>query len=321
MRSLARRRRSLGTVSKSARTRSSFTPSCSRSAQSTTAAKPGEPNETRPDIQLIRRTIMTFATFVRSMRLRCTALAALLMTSGAMAPPAQAEEIRLLAAAAMQTVFQTITDEFERTSGHKLVFVYTTMGAITERVLAGETADLIIGSTQSLERLAKEGRIDPASRVTIAKVGIGAVVPTGTPKQPIGSADELRAALLNAKTIVYAFPAGGGAAGVHIAKVIGELGIAEQVKAKTRFGAGGDVTEVTMAQGPGAFGMTQISEIVHKQGADFVGPFPPGLQNYTGVTIGTPAGAKPSEAVKAMIAFLHGPSAVAAIKARGMEVE
>jgi molybdate transport system substrate-binding protein len=157
--------------------------------------------------------------------------------------------------------------------------------------------------------------------VTIARVGIGAVVPTGTAKPPIGNAEELKAALLGAKTIVYAFPAGGGAAGVHIAKVIDGLGVADQVKAKTRFGAGGDVTEVTMAQGPGAFGMTQISEIVHKPGAEFVGPFPAGLQNYTGVTLGTLAGAQPSEAVKALIAFLHSPSAVAAISARGMEVE
>jgi molybdate transport system substrate-binding protein len=255
-------------------------------------------------------------------RARVLAAALMAVIAASCTPPvAEAAEIRLLSAAAMQTVFRMISDEFERTSGHKLVFAYTTMGAITERVLAGETADLIVGSTQSLERLAREGRIDPASRVTIAKVGIGAVVPTGTPKPPISSAMELTAALLAAKTIVYAFPAGGGAAGAHIAQVIEQLGIARQVKPKTRFGAGGDVTEVTLAQGPGAFGMTQISEIVHKAGADYVGPFPPGLQNYTGVTIGTPAGAKPSEAVAALVAFLQGPSAAAAIKARGMEAE
>jgi molybdate transport system substrate-binding protein len=249
-----------------------------------------------------------------------TAVAAVLAASS-MAASAQAAEIRLLSAAAMQTVFGMISNEFERTSGHKLVFAYTTMGAITQRVLAGETADLIVGSTQSMERLAQDGRIDPASRVTIARVGIGAVVPTGTAKPPIGSADELRRALLAASTVVYAFPAGGGAAGVHIAKVIDRLGIAEQLKTKTRFGQGGDVTEVTLAQGPGAFGMTQISEIVHKPGADYVGPFPTELQNYTGVTIGTPAGAQPSEAVKALVAFLQGPSAVAAIRTRGMEAE
>jgi molybdate transport system substrate-binding protein len=253
-------------------------------------------------------------------RARVTAIAAVIAAS-CMAPSAHAAEIRLLSAAAMQTVFGMITDEFERTSGHKLVFAYTTMGAITQRVLAGETADLIVGSTQSMDRLAQEGRIDPASRVTIAKVGIGAVVPTGTAKPPIGNADELRRALLAASTVVYAFPAGGGAAGVHIAKVIERLGIAEQLKTKTRFGQGGDVTEVTLAQGPGAFGMTQISEIVHKPGAAYVGPFPAELQNYTGVTIGTPAGATPSAAVATLVAFLHGPSATAAIRARGMEVE
>jgi molybdate transport system substrate-binding protein len=256
-----------------------------------------------------RRNVLRAATLAAAIAASCPAL------------PAQAAEIRLLSAAAMQTVFHMITDEFERTSGHKLVFAYSTMGAITERVMAGETADLIVGSTQSLDRLAKEGRIDPASRVTIAKVGIGAVVPTGTPKPPIGSAMELSAALLGAKTVVYAFPAGGGAAGVHIAKVIEQLGIAAQVKPKTRFGAGGDVTEVTLAQGPGAFGMTQISEIVHKPGAEFVGPLPAGLQNYTGVTVGTIAGAKPSEGVTALVKFLQGPSAAAAIRARGMEVE
>ena len=264
---------------------------------------------------------MTLATFIRSFRLRVTAGAALIAATGTAAPAAHADEIRLLSAAAMQTVFGMITDEFERTSGHRLVFAYTTMGAITDRVMAGETADLIVGSTQSLDRLAKEGRIDPASRVTIAKVGIGAVVPTGTPKPPISSAMELSAALLGAKTVVYAFPAGGGAAGVHIAKVIEQLGIASQVKPKTRFGAGGDVAEVTMAQGAGAFGMTQISEIVHKPGAEFVGPFPAGLQNYTGVTVGTIAGAKPSEGVTALVRFLQGSSAAAAIRGRGMEME
>jgi ABC-type molybdate transport system substrate-binding protein len=67
--------------------------------------------------------------------------------------------------------------------------------------------------------------------------------------------------------------------------------------------------------------MTQISEIVHKPGAAYVGPFPAELQNYTGVTIGTPAGAKPSAAVWALVEFLQGPSAAAAIKTRGMEVE
>jgi molybdate transport system substrate-binding protein len=180
---------------------------------------------------------------------------------------ADAAEIRILSAAAMQTIFKIAGNEFELSSGHKLVFVYATMGAITNRVMAGETADLIVGSTSSMEQLVNAGRIDGGTRVTIAKVGIGAVVATGTPRPTIATVEELRRSLLAAPTVVYAFPGGGGAAGIHIARVIEQLGIAEQLKPKTRFGAGGDVTEVTLAQGPGALGMTQISEIVNKPGA------------------------------------------------------
>jgi molybdate transport system substrate-binding protein len=234
---------------------------------------------------------------------------------------ASAAEVRILSAAAMQTVFATVGDAFERSSGHKLVFAYATMGAITSRVMTGETADLVIGSTQSMEQLAKAGKIDSAGRVTIAKVGIGAVVAVGTPKPRIETVDDLKRALLAATTVVYAFPGGGGAAGIHIDRVIQKLGIAEQLRPKTRFGAGGDVTEVTLAQGAGAFGMTQISEIVHKAGADYVGPFPEVVQNYTGVTLGFPAGATPSEATLAFIHFLRTPAAIEAIKARGMQVD
>jgi molybdate transport system substrate-binding protein len=106
---------------------------------------------------------------------------------------------------------------------------------------------------------------------------------------------------------------------VHIERVIGQLGIAEQLRGKTRFGAGGDVTEVTLAQGPGAFGMTQISEIVHKAGADYVGPFPEAVQNYTGVTLAIPAGTAPSPATAAFIRFLRTPAAIDAITVRGMQ--
>ncbi len=49
--------------------------------------------------------------------------------------PARAAEIHVLSAAVMQTVFKDVGGEFERASGHKLVFDYRTMGAITERVL------------------------------------------------------------------------------------------------------------------------------------------------------------------------------------------
>jgi len=233
-------------------------------------------------------------------------------------PPAAAEEIRLLSAAALQSVFKEITDDFERTSGHKLIITYRTMGAITMRLRGGEAADLVIGSTPSMATLAKEGKIDPDSRMTIGNVGVGAVVPVGTPVPRIASVEDFKRALLAAKVIVYADPEEGGAAGIHVARVIDRLGLTERLTPKTKFGAGGDVTEVTLAQGEGALGLTQISEIVAKPGAEFVGPLPDELQNYTGVTLGIPTATRPSESARTLIEFLQSPRTTAVLEAKGM---
>ena len=238
----------------------------------------------------------------------------------AFGPPAQAGEVRLLSAAAMQAVFKDIKADFESTSGHSLTITFATMGAITQRVLGGETTDVVIGSGPSVSTLAKEGKLRPSSVFTLCKVGVGMVVPSGTQKPAVTSAASLKNALLSARTVVYADPAGGGAAGIHVGRVIERLGIAGQLKSKTRFGAGGDVTEVTLAAGPGALGLTQISEIVNKTGAEFVGPLPEEFQNYTLVAVGTPIGTN-SAAVEAFLAYLKGPRANAAMKVNGMQVD
>jgi molybdate transport system substrate-binding protein len=250
----------------------------------------------------------------------CVAALAMLMLFGSQNPTCAAE-IRLLSAASIQEVFKEIIGDFERKSGHKMIIQYSTIGAITDRMRGGEETDLVISSAQSIGTLLSEGRIEPASQIRISKVGVGIVVPTGTAAPAIASVEGLGRALLAAKTIVYADPSRGGAAGIHIARVIQQLGIAEQVRPKIKLGGGGDVTEVTVAQGEGTLGMTQVSEIVGKPGAVFVGPFPEKIQNYTVFAAGRPIGAKQREAVTAFLDFLKSPEAVATMKAKGMQVD
>jgi molybdate transport system substrate-binding protein len=238
-----------------------------------------------------------------------------------MGTDADAAEVRLLSAAAMQSVFRVIASDFARTSGHSLKITYATMGAITQRVLNGETADLIIGSGPSIATLVREGKLRPDSEFTLCKVGVGMVVASATQKPTVTSIESFKAALLSANTMIYADPAGGGAAGIHIGRVIQSLGLTEQLKSKTRFGAGGDVTEVTLAAGPGALGLTQISEIVNKRGAELVGPLPKEIQNYTVVSVGAPDTTSKSEAIETFVAYLRSPRAMAAMTANGMQVD
>jgi molybdate transport system substrate-binding protein len=250
----------------------------------------------------------------------CVAALAILILFG-LQNPIGAAEVRVLSAASIQEVFKEIIGDFERASGHKMIIHYSTMGGITDLMRGGEEADLVISSAQSIGTLLDEGRIEAASQIRISKVGVGIVVPTGTAVPAIASVEDLGRALLAAKTIVYADPSRGGAAGIHIARVIQQLGIAEQVKPKVKLGAGGDVTEVTVAQGDGTLGMTQISEIVGKPGAVFVGSFPEKIQNYTVFAAGRPIGAKQREAVTAFLDFLKSPEALATMKAKGMQVD
>jgi molybdate transport system substrate-binding protein len=258
---------------------------------------------------------------IKTMATRAAVSSALAAALLAATGPAHAAELRILSAAAMKPIFTALVPDFERSSGHKLIIDYATIGATKERVLAGETADVIVGSTVTMPALAQAGRIDGASRVTICRVGVGVVVPAGNPKPPLASIEDLKRALLAAKYIVYARPVGGGAAGVHVAAVTEKLGIAEALKPKLRYGAGGDVTEVTLAQGDGAIGLTQISEIVGKPGAVYVGPLPNEVQNYTVFVAGFGAGGKPSEAAAAFVKLLQSPAGIAAITATGMEAD
>ena len=63
----------------------------------------------------------------------------------------------------------------------------------------------------------------------------------------------------------------------------------------------------------------QISELLRVDGADFVGPFPTELQNFTTFTAGVSTNAKELEAATALLRYLAGPAARAVIRAKGME--
>src|SRR5262249_4319759 len=101
--------------------------------------------------------------------------------------PADAAEIRLLSAAAMQSVFKDIAAEFESASGHKLTITYATIGGVTERIQRGEAADFVIGSSITMPQLVNTGKIEAGSMMTICKTGIGLVVPLGDSKPSVTS--------------------------------------------------------------------------------------------------------------------------------------
>src|SRR5207302_3794437 len=107
--------------------------------------------------------------------------------------------------------------QFEKSSGNKVTVEYATLGAITQRVGDGDTADIVIVSGEQNDQLQKQGKLLAGSHVEIARVGYTAFVQKGAPRPDLGSVDALKRALLSAKSIALGDPAGGGARGIYIA--------------------------------------------------------------------------------------------------------
>mgnify|MGYP003910989743 FL=1 len=95
--------------------------------------------------------------------------------------------------------------------------------------------DVLVVSRASIDSLTKDGKIAAGSDATLAKSVFAIAVKRGAPKPDISSADALKTALLAARAVGYTDPAAGGASGVHFAKVLERLGIAADIKAKSKF--------------------------------------------------------------------------------------
>jgi molybdate transport system substrate-binding protein len=127
----------------------------------------------------------------------------------------------------------------------------------------------------------------------------------GAPRPDISSADAVKRALLEAKSIAYS----DSASGVYIStQMLPRLGIADQVRSKSRMIPAVPVAEV-VARGEAEIGFQQISEILPVPGVDLVGPLPPELQKITVFSAGIVTGSEAPDAARALIQFLASPAA------------
>jgi len=251
--------------------------------------------------------------------IRFTPSAALLLAAmAAFAPGASAAEIKVLTAGAYKQVVLALVPAFEKQTGHKVAVDNGTTGQLKKRIAGGEAFDLLVITPAAIDELTKDGKLAAGSAVKLATVGIGVVVKEGAPKPDIGTVDKFKQALLAAKTVAYIDPASGGSSGIYIDKLLVKLGIADQIKPKSRLKQGGHVADLIVS-GEAEIGIHQISEIVPVKGAALVGPLPNEIQHTTTYAAALSASAKTRDAAAAFIKTLSGPEAAAVLKSKGME--
>jgi molybdate transport system substrate-binding protein len=230
-----------------------------------------------------------------------------------------AAELKVLSALGVKEVVEDLGPKFERATGHKLTIAFANLGTIRKRIQSGEAADVVFLPSQGIEGLVKDGKANAATVAAVARGGIGVAVRKGAPKPDVSTPEALKRALLAAKSMTYLDPAGGGVSGVHFAKVLDRLGIAEAVKPKTVLHRNSNEAAALLVNGTAEIGVNLIQELLPKAGIEVVGPLPGDLQYSIGYAAAVMTDAGEAAAAKALIDFFRTPEAAAVIKTKGME--
>jgi molybdate transport system substrate-binding protein len=231
---------------------------------------------------------------------------------------AAAADIKVLTAGAFKQIVVALAPEFEKQTGHKVAIENETVGALVKKIEGGEAFDVTFLSPGAVDDLVKKGKVADGSRVNIARVGVGVMVKEGAPKPDVATVEAFKQAVLAAKSVAYIDPASGGSSGIYVAKLLEQLGIADQVKPKAKLKQGGHVADL-IASGEAELGIHQISEIVPVKGVTLIGPLPKEIQNYTTYAAGVASAAKDKDAAMALVRFLSGPRTAEILKSKGME--
>ena len=235
-----------------------------------------------------------------------------------MAGAAQGGELEVLTSVAMKGVLEQLAPELRRKTGCALSMSYGPGGVILRRVRDGDPGDVMIAPPEVVEVLIGEGRVLAGSQCLIARSVIGVAVRAGAAKPNIDTADELRQALLQARSVAYTDPATGAASGVHFAGILDRFGIADEVNAKAKLGDGGPIAEY-VARGEAELAVQQLCEHMLVKGVDIVGPLPAELQKVTTFAAAVAAGASRPHHGSALIDLLLAPHVQAAMSKHGLE--
>jgi molybdate transport system substrate-binding protein len=231
-------------------------------------------------------------------------------------------DIKVLSSTAMKTSMDVLMPQFEQASGHKVSFSYGPSPRIAKQVADGDANDVAIVTNQAVDDLIKQGQIVPGTRADIAHSAMALAVQQGAPKPDISTPEKFKQTMLAAQSLGMSNPVGGGVSGGILIGIFEQLGIAEQMKPKLTFGAGGPAGLIgfLLVRKEVEVGIQQMPELMAVPGIDIIGKLPFGMRTVSVFSAGLSTAASDAAAARALIAFLTTPQAKTAIRSMGMEV-
>jgi molybdate transport system substrate-binding protein len=221
----------------------------------------------------------------------------------------------------MHGVIEALDATFAGIVGKPVKARFTNSGGVKARVMADESADVVVSTAAAIEELARHGKV--SSVTALARSPIGVAVRAGAERPDIGTVEAFRRALVTAKSIAIADPATGSPSGNYLVTLFERLSLTASLRDKIRYvggGAGGvAVVGEAVTRGDAEMAIQQMPELVGIAGLDVVGELPADLQQVTVFSAAVVATTADEAAARRLIACLTSPQAAAAIRAKGMQ--
>lgn len=215
--------------------------------------------------------------------------------------------VRLLSGGAAHGVVRALSEGFRTATGYEVEGTFSAVGAMRDRLLAGEPADLVILTRKLVDGLVTSGHVVSGSRADLGIVRTGVAVRAGDPLPDISGAAAFRASLIAAQGVYFPDPKL-ATAGIHFAGVLAKLGVANALADRLRTFPNGATAMRALAQATEAkpIGCTQITEIKSTPGVTLVGPLPAEFELATTYSVGLCVRAAAPEAARRLAEMLTG---------------
>jgi molybdate transport system substrate-binding protein len=218
--------------------------------------------------------------------------------------------LKILSGGAAQGLVASLKPKFKATTGLDIEGEFGAVGAMADKLRNGAPADIVVLTAAMIAGLARENLVASGSIADIGVVETAIAIRAGDPQLTAPDAAALRAAFLAADAI-FVPDTKASTAGIHVAKILAQLGIADDVAARLKIFPNGATAMRNLAASTAArpIGCTQSTEIISTAGVTLSGALPRGCELSTVYTAAVATQAADAKHAQDLIDLLIGTDA------------
>jgi molybdate transport system substrate-binding protein len=215
--------------------------------------------------------------------------------------------LKILSGGAAQGLVASVAPKFKAMTDLDIEGEFGAVGAMADKLRAGMPADIVVLTAAMIAGLARENLVVGASVADIGLVETAIAIRAGDPPVSVRDGAELRDAFLAADAI-FVPDTKASTAGIHVAKVLQQLGIADEVAARLKVLPNGATAMRNLAASTATkpIGCTQSTEIIGTSGVMLSGSLPQGCELSTIYTAAVTTGAANPRGAQDLIDLLTG---------------